>query len=153
MLLDQIKSGNYNGWSVDYVLSEVLGELKADIERRKGLTYLKRDALSRLEISELVTTIEMVKKIPNLKIYKTPSINQIEIYDKVKNLCIQAKDALILISAINLQQGTGNVVLITRDERLLIRGKKEIRTAHPSEYINRCPNNCPTKNICSFYKM
>ena len=152
MLIDSIKSGAYNGWTIDFVLSEVLGQLKSDLERSKGLTYLKRDVLSRFEVNQIVTIIEQIKKIPNLKIFETPPVNQREIYNKVKDLCVQTKDALILISALKAQQKIRNIVLVTRDERFLMRGKKEIATAHPCNYIDRCPDSCPSRSSCYFYK-
>jgi len=152
LLLSKISGGVHRGWTVDYVLSETLGELKNDLERHKHLDYLKREALSDFEIRGLVKIIEQIKKIPNLEIFKAPVTEQKEIYEKVKNLCIEASDALILISALRVREKLGDIILTTRDERFLIRGRKEVQTAHPSEFIDKCPPQCLSKNVCRFYK-
>ena len=152
LLINDISKGVRKGWIIDYVLSETLGELKNNLEKKKHLDYLKREVLSDFEIERLVEIIEQVKRIPNLEIFKTPIIEQKEIFYKVRNLCVEAKDALILISALQIREKWGSIILVSRDERFLVRAKKEVSTAHPSEFIKKCPEECLSKNICKFYK-
>ena len=152
MLVDNIRQGDYNGWTVDYVLSELLGELKGDMERKKGVDHILTETLSSYEITSLVQIVEGLRSMPHLEVFKTPFIEQSKIYEKVRSLCIEAKDAIILISALQLRGTMKNIVLTTRDGKFLVRANKEIATAHPSKYLTKCPVQCLSKSVCRFSK-
>jgi hypothetical protein len=156
LLLNKIRDGTYKGWTVDYVLSELLGNLKGELQNHRHLGHIPKEVLSGQDILGLTQTIEGVKRMPNLEISKARAIEQKEIYEKVKTLCIETKDAPILISTLEVQERLKQlgcpIFLITRDERFMIRARKEILTAHPSKFIVKCPNECLSKNTCKHRK-
>ena len=152
ILLGRIGSGKYEAWTNDFVLSELLGELKADIERRKGFTQIKQDVLSNYEIQELVRIIEQVKKIPNLTIFSDP-VDQHEVYETVRKACIETKDATILLSAISLYNRLRRPTwLVTRDERVLVRAGRLFSIQHPCSLIESCPHDCGSRDTCEHRK-
>lgn len=44
-LLDKVVDGHYNAWISDFVYSEVLGDLKNQLEKRKGLKIAFRETI------------------------------------------------------------------------------------------------------------
>jgi hypothetical protein len=88
--------------------------------------------------------------IPNLKILKTSNIDQEKIFQTLQNICIEATDALVLLSADELGKQVNPIELVTDDNRLLIRGSQLVKTSHPSKYLQKCPTSCPNK--CRHFK-
>lgn len=151
-LIENVKLGGFKAWSADYALSETLGELKRAREERIGVSHLFKEVLSQHEISQMIKIVNEFRKTPNFRVFKPDPISQEEIFDKVKELCVQATDALVLLSALGLEEKLGNTILVTRDDRLLARGKKLVPTAHPRDLVGSCPTNCTNKSICRHYK-
>lgn len=152
ILMERIKNRYYNAWTADYILSETLGRLKGDKERELGLTHIHRQRLTRHEIDQMARIVYEFKDIPNLEVFEPEHITQEEIFDKVKTVCVQAKDALVLLSALNLRNNVSNVTLVTRDDRLIYRGRVLIDVAHPSKYVDSCPQECRSITTCNYRK-
>jgi len=151
-LIEKVKKGDFKAWTVDYALSETLGMLKEKREERIGVKDILRETLSTHEISQMVRIIEEFRKTPNFEVFAPEPVSQEEIFKKVQNICVQATDALVLLSVLNLKEKLGNVILVTRDDKLLVRGKRLISTAHPIELIESCPTNCTSKSMCKYHK-
>ncbi|MHA1628559.1 MAG: hypothetical protein ACTSVS_00025 [Candidatus Heimdallarchaeota archaeon] len=153
ILMNEIKKGNFRGWTVDYVMSEILGELKAEREKKIGVSNISKQTLSPYEVKKLELIVINLRNIPNFDIFKPdPPITQEKIFKTLKELCIQAKDALVILSAVALQRKVGNVTFITRDQKLLVRGKKLINTANPSFFMASCPQSCLSYKNCKYRK-
>lgn len=151
-LLERVKKGDFKAWSADYTLSETLGELKKRKEEKNGVKDVLRETLSTFEIERMTRIIEEFRKTPNLEIFEPKQTSQEKIFDKVKTVCIQATDALVLLSVLDLREKFGNIILATRDGKLLVRAKRLIQTAHPVDLIGSCPSNCISKYECKFHK-
>lgn len=151
-LIEKVRNGSFKAWTVNYALSETLGRLKEKREERIGVKNLSRQTLSAYEISQIVQIIEQFRKTPNFEVFVPEPISQKDIFDKVQNICVQATDALVILSVLNLKEKLGNVTLVTRDRKLLIRSKRLIQTAHPIELIGSCPANCQSKFTCSYHR-
>lgn len=151
-LIEKVRNGDFRAWTVDYTLSETLGRLKEKREERIGVKHILRETLSSHEISQLVQIVEEFRKTPNFEVFIPKPIPQEEIFDKVRNICVQAADALVLLSALYLKETIGDLTLVTRDEKLLVRGKHLIKTAHPIELIDTCPTNCRSTSTCRHHK-
>jgi predicted nucleic acid-binding protein len=153
LLVEEISKGNLKALTADYVLSEIMGKLKSEKEQRKGTGHIQKETLNTTEKIEIQRIVQTVKDIPNLKIFTpTRDISQQEIYEIVRNTCVQTKDALVLLTALDAKNKYKNLGLITRDEKLLIRSKSKIISFHPSDYINKCPPDCVTKGACHHRK-
>jgi len=153
-LIEEIRThkDRFNAWTADFNLSETLGQLKNEKEVEEGKSYSPYELLTPHQIGKMVEIIEAFTQVENIEIFKPKPILQEELFEKVKNLCIQAKDALVLASALYLKKEIGkDVILVTRDERLLIRGRKAMRTTHPINLIDSCPE-CLGYSTCKFRK-
>lgn len=146
-LLRNLPNLGCNGWTTDYVLAETLGELKNALEWKLGKQHIKASVLSMHQIKHLEKIVNQVTHFPSLSILKSPIITQKEIYSIVRDLCVQAKDALVLLSTQKLGTKFANIKLVTRDGKLLSRGKKIVKTAHPSDMLGKCPTTC-SKTRC-----
>jgi len=151
-LIEKVRRGYFKAWSADYALAETLGELKKKREEKIGVEHVLEETLSTYEIQQMIKVIEEFRKTPNFEVFKPEQISQEEIFDKVKNICIQSTDALVLLSVLKLKEKLGNITLATRDEKLLIRGKRLVQTAHPIELVRSCPINCSSKPTCKYRK-
>ena len=151
-LIENIKNGNFEAWTGEYALSETLGQLKAEKEVRMGTQQLPRETVSRFDISQMVAIIENVKKIPHLTIFVSPSITQSDIFNQVQTTCVQATDAMVLLSVLELVKKIQKVTLVTRDERLGVRGSKLVATAHPVNFLAHCPRTCLSLSVCKYRK-
>lgn len=150
-LVEKIGKGEYEAYTADYTLAETLGELKAKREEKIGVKDIPKETLSRYEIARMVTMIEEFRKTPHFAVFKPDPIAQEQIFDKVKSICVQSTDALVLLSALDLKKRLGNLILATRDEKLLVRGKRLIETAHPIELVGVCPPSCLSKENCKHH--
>ena len=148
-IIEEIKNGNFEAWTVDYALSETLGNLKSEKEKQMGTIKTWRETISKYDMMKMVAIIDKIKKIPHLTIFNPKPIPQSDIFDKVQNVCVQATDALILLSILELSKKIKNVTLITRDDRLRVRGGKIVPTAHPIDFLKSCPRPCSTSYTCS----
>lgn len=151
-LIERVKKGDFKAWSADYALSETLGRLKERREEKLGLKDVLRETLSTHEIDQMVKIIEEFRKTPNFDIFEPEPVLQEEIFNRVKSICVQATDALVLLSALNLKAKLGDIVLVTRDKKLLERGKRMIKTAHPIELVGSCPSSCRSRSICRYHR-
>lgn len=149
-LIAKIKNGDFKAWTADYALSETLGRLKEKREERIGVKDVLRETLSSHEIGEMVRIIEEFRKTPNFEVFAPTPVQQDEIFAKVRNVCVQASDALVLLSVLELKKKLGDVVLVTRDSKLLVRSKNLIQTAHPIDLIDSCPSNCRSMSTCTY---
>lgn len=150
-LLRNLSNLGCNGWTTDYILAETLGELKNALERKLGKQHIKSSVLTPHEIKKLEKIVNQVTYFPFLSTLKSPTITQKEIYGAVRDFCVQAKDALVLLSTKKLTTKFANIKLVTRDGKLLSRGKKIVKTAHPSEILGKCPTAC-SKTGCPHRK-
>jgi len=152
-LVEEIGKGNFKAWSADYVLSEILGKLKGEQEEKNRTQRILRETLTEYEKGAIQKIVWDVKNIPNFKIFEpTNPITQQLIYETVRKLCIQTKDALVLLTALDAKNKLKDIELVTRDNKLLVRGKKEIATAHPSKFITNCPKDCQSYSSCRYRK-
>lgn len=153
LLIDDVKSGKLKALIADYVLSEVTGNLKSEKEAKKGTSNVAKETLSPTDKIDIQNIVKTVTSIPNLKVFiPSQPISQQDIYNLVSVVCVQTKDALVLLSALDIKNSIRDIVLVTRDERLLVRSKAKITSAHPSEYINRCPFDCLSRTLCRHRK-
>ena len=150
-LLRNLTKFGCNGWTTDYVLAETLGQLKNALERKLGQQHVKSPVLSTQQIKHLENIISKVVYFPNFHVFKLPIITQKEMYNVVRDGCVQAKDALVILSTRKLGAKLSGAKLVTRDEKLLYRGKKMINTAHPSDILPKCPSVC-SKTRCAHRK-
>jgi hypothetical protein len=148
-LVDCVRTGRIKGLIADYVLSEIMGILKLELERKKGTSNVARETLSPSEKVGLQGIVNNIIKIPNLKIF-TPSkpISQQDIYNLVCRVCVQTKDALVLLTAMEASIKIADFGLVTRDERLLARSRSQIACAHPVAFISKCPADCLSHSFC-----
>jgi len=151
-LVERIRKGEYEAYTADYTLAETLGELKAKREEKIGVKDIPKETLSQHEIGRMVTMIEEFRKTPHFEVFEPEPVAQEQIFDKVKSVCVQSTDALVLLSALDLKKRLGNLILVTRDEKLLARGKRLIETAHPMELVGACPPSCLSKENCRHYR-
>jgi predicted nucleic acid-binding protein len=151
-LLERVRKGDFKAWSADYTLSETLGELKKRKEEQKGVKDILRETLSAFEIEQMAKIIEEFRKTPNLEVFEPKPTTQEKIFDKVKTVCVQATDALVLLSVLDLREKLNDIILTTRDGKLLVRAKRLVRTAHPIELIGSCPTGCTSKYECKFHR-
>lgn len=149
-LIKRISNGDFEAWTADYTLSETLGQLKAEKEFQMGTQKNPKETVSRFDISQMVAIIENVKKIPHLTIFSPSPISQPDIFAQVQNTCVQATDALVLLSVMELSKKIQSVLLVTRDERLGVRGSKVVKTVHPVQLLHHCPKTCGSLNICKY---
>jgi hypothetical protein len=49
LLIDEIAKGNFKAWSVDYVLSEILGNLKGEREIKNRASHILSETLTEPE--------------------------------------------------------------------------------------------------------
>jgi predicted nucleic acid-binding protein len=153
LLLEEIAKGNLKAWSADYVLSEILGNLKGEREEKNRTSHILSETLTELEKATIQKIVSNVKNIPNFKIFQpTKPITQQQIYEIVKRLCIQTKDAIVVLTALDARNTLKGIELVTRDNKLLVRSKKEITTAHPSKFIKSCPRDCLSYFSCKYRK-
>jgi hypothetical protein len=153
LLIDEVSKGNLVGVSADYVLSEIMGNLKTAKEVKKGTAHLSKETLTSAEKAEIQSIVSDVKNIPHLTIFKPiKEISQMDIYNMVSNLCIQTKDALVLLTALDARNKLGDIGFLTRDEKLLVRSRSQINSFHPVAYISKCPSDCQSKLSCSHHK-
>jgi hypothetical protein len=153
LLIDDVTNGKLKALTADYVLSEIMGNLKSEKEAKKGTSYIPRETLTPFEKLQIQNIVMTVKNIPNLKIFSpTKPISQQDIYNIVSKICVQTKDALVLLTALDARSQIAGIGLITRDERLLVRSKSQIASAHPSEYITKCPHDCQSIASCRHRK-
>jgi len=150
----EVEQRDFRAWSTDYSLSEALGTLKDAKEERLGLKYIDKQVLSTYDIAQMVIIIDEFRKTPHFEVFEPEPIQQKEIFEKVKHVCIQAKDALVLLSALTLKNkpATANSVLVTRDDRLLIRASRVTDTAHPVDFLDACPLTCTSRSNCTYRK-
>lgn len=148
-LLEKVGKGEYNAWVSDFVYSETLGELKNAFEKRKNLKSFQGEFIPKKEIDKMISAIELFKKIPNIKSAEIP-LEQDKIYDRVKTLCIEAKDAPIVISVEQLEKMLSReVYLVTADmHSLFFKVKRLIRPLHPSFHMKQCKTECPSYHRC-----
>jgi hypothetical protein len=151
-LVQKVEKGQFKAWSVDYALSETLGILKGEKEERIGTKDISRETLSAYDVTQMVSVIDEFRKTNNFEVFAPEHIPQAEIFDKVKSICVQATDALVLLSVLHLKKKLPNIVLVTRDDKLLVRGKKLVSTAHPIDFLPSCPTKCDSKSICRHRK-
>lgn len=155
-LMENVRKGqqHFKAWSADYSLSEALGILKEAREERLGLKYIDKQVLSTYEIAQMVSIIDEFRKTPNFEVFEPEPIPQKEIFEKVEHVCVQAKDALVLLSALSLRSkpATANAVLVTRDDRLLVRAGKITDTAYPIDFLPSCPSICASHLNCRHRK-
>jgi len=151
-LVENVKKGNFKAWSVDYTLSETLGILKEEKEEKIGVKNVLRETLSAYDVTQMTNIIEQFRKTDNFEVFVPAPFPQTEIFDKVKNICVQATDALVLLSVLHLKRKLPNIILVTRDDKLLVRGKKAVTTAHPIDFLQSCPINCISKSTCKHRK-
>lgn len=152
ILLDLIRNGTYKGWTADYTLCEMLGRMKEKLEAKKQIAYDLKNRLTAQDIAPIIRAVEELRNIPNFEVFKTTKITQEDIYNVVKETCVQAKDALVLLSAIEAGNKLKEITLVTWDGRLLYRGRSKISTAHPSTLISCCPRDCGSIASCKFRK-
>ena len=150
-LLDKIERGHFAAWISDFVYSEVLGELKNRLEKRKGLKVAFRETISRFELARMVSAVETFKKIPNLNSITLP-LDQKMIYDRVRNLCIEAKDAPIILCVEELNKKLSkDVLLVTADmHSIFFKAKKIVKTLHPSFHLDKCTPKCRSYYACQW---
>jgi len=150
-LIDKVENGDYIAWVSDFVYSEALGELKNRLEKRKGLKVSKGEVISKTELERMIETIETFKKTRHLN-STSVSLNQTMIYDRVKTLCIQAKDAPIVMCVEELEQKLKkNVYLVTADmDTLFFKAKRLVKTLHPSFHMEKCTSLCPSYFSCDW---
>lgn len=146
-LLDKIENGQFTAWISDFVYSEVLGELKNRLEKNKGLKVIFGESISRFELARMIKTIETFKKTPNLKSVTIP-LNQKVIYERVKNLCIEAKDAPIVLCVEELEKRISKIFLVTADMHSLFYKAKTVKTLHPSFHLDKCTSDCRSYYQC-----
>jgi len=153
LLIDEVSNGRLTAFTADYVLSEIMGILKTTKEIRKGTAHLLYETLTPTEKAAIQSIIVSLTNMPNLKIF-TPikPISQKDIYDLVRSICIQTKDALVLLTALEAKSKLKELELVTRDAKLMVRSKSQIASAHPSAYINKCPSDCLSKFSCRYRK-
>jgi hypothetical protein len=89
----------------------------------------------------MVEVINNIRQIPNLTIIKTSNINQQQVFETLKNVCVGTTDVIVLMSADELQKNLASLELVTGDNKLLTKGKKMITTTHTSFY-GRCQSTC-----------
>jgi hypothetical protein len=153
LLFDDIKLGKLKALTADYVLSEVTGNLKSEREATKGTSNVAKETLSPADKMGIQSIVKTVTSIPNFKVVMpSQPISQQDIYNIVSMVCVQTKDALVLLTALDIKNKIHDVALVTRDERLLVRSKVKITSAHPSEYIHKCPSDCLTRASCRHRK-
>ena len=151
MLLDKIAQKNYVGYVSDFVYSESLGQMKCQYEIKKHLTFKNEEAVPQEVRAKMAEALEELKKGYNINTVKVP-IDQLKIYDYVRDYCFQAKDAPIVISVEYLKtQLKQDVALVTGDvHSLLYKARKIIPALHPSFHFDWCPKECKSYNTCSF---
>jgi hypothetical protein len=147
-----VKKGEFKAWSADYTLSEALGELKRRKEEKNGTKDVLRETLSNYEIEQMTRIIGEFRKTPNFEIFEPKPTPQEKIFNEVKTVCVQATDALVLLSVLDLREKLGGIILVTRDGKLLVRAKRLIRTAHPAELVGLCPSTCISRYGCKHHK-
>lgn len=148
-LLEKIEKGTYTGWVSDFVYSETLGQLKNEFERRKRLKIFNEEFIPKPELRKMIDTIELFKKIPHVK-STTMLIDQRVIYDRVKTLCIEAKDAPVVMCVEYLEKSLSRqVYLVTADmHSLFFKVKRLVRSLHPSFHLIKCKIECPSYYRC-----
>lgn len=153
LLIEEITKGDLKAWTADYVLSEILGNLKSAREAKNQTQHILRETLTEPEKLTIQKIVWELRNIPNFKIFQPPNpITQQQIYDIVKRLCIQTKDAMVLLTALEAQSILRNLELVTRDNKLSVRSKNEIMVAHPSKFIKSCPRDCLSYSSCKYKK-
>jgi len=141
-------SSEFKAWTSDYILSETLGKMKDIYEEKKGLKGALRETIPKSDISKMVQILEDFKRTPNLDTMKA-EIDSKAVYEKVRDLCIETKDAPVVLSVLELQEKLRRQVkLVTADMKLFVRAKKNLRTLHPSFHLHKCPSNCKTYYFC-----
>jgi predicted nucleic acid-binding protein len=150
-LLNKIRHGDHDAWVTDFVYSETLGEIKNRLEKKKGLKASRREVISKFELARIIKTIEIFKKTPHLESATIP-LDQTMIYDRVKESCIEAKDAPIILCVEQLQKKmSGDVYLVTADmHSLFFKAQKFVKTLHPSFHMNRCTSECRSYYSCNW---
>jgi hypothetical protein len=150
-LLDKIEKGDYNAWISDFVYSETLGELKNDYEKKRRLKPFEGEFIPKPALEKMIGTIEDFKKTPNLKSTTIP-LDQTMIYDRVRTLCIEAKDAPVVMCVEYLEKTLGRqVYLVTADMRsLFFKVKRLVRPLHPSFHMEECKTECPSYHSCQW---
>jgi predicted nucleic acid-binding protein len=151
-LVERIKKGKFKGWSTDYALAETLGNLKKEREISLQKAYVLKEVVTPYEVAGMVKIIQNLTQASNFNVFAPTPIPQVAIFNEVKDVCVQATDAFVLLSVIELRKKLPDVVLVTRDERLLVRGSKEIPTSHPIGFMTSCPSNCKSKLTCKHQK-
>ncbi len=146
-LLQKIENGRFTAWISDFVYSEALGELKNRLEKKKGLKVAFRETISSFERTTMIQTIETFKKIPNLKSVTIP-LDQKLIYTRVKTLCIEAKDAPIVLCVEELAKKISHVFLVTADMHSLFFKARTVKTLHPSFHLDKCTSACRSYYNC-----
>jgi predicted nucleic acid-binding protein len=147
-LIEKVKNGDFKAWAADYAMAETLGRLKESLEERRKISYIWKEVLTTYDVEQMVKIIDEFRKTPNFEVFRPDPISQRDIFDKVRSICVQATDALILLSVLNLKEKLSNVTLITRDNKFLIRARRLVPTAHPIHLVKSCPTNCTSKSIC-----
>ena len=150
-LLNKIRDGHYDAWISDFVYSETLGEMKNRLEKKKGLKVERREVISKFELARIIETIETFKKTPNLKSITIP-LDQMMVYDRVKESCIEAKDAPIVLCVEQMQKKMlRDVYLVTADmHSLFFKARKFVKTLHPSFHMNKCISECLSYYSCNW---
>jgi hypothetical protein len=141
-LLRNLVLVNCEAWLTDYALAESLGELKSNLEKKLGIHQVKSQGLSPQQISGLENIVNQILSFPHLHVFRSPNITQKEIYDVVRKACVQAKDALLIVSVEKLRLTYPKAKLVTRDEKLLSRAPLIVDTVYPSEILGKCPLTC-----------
>lgn len=124
-ILNLIREGRIEGWISDYVMAEVLNNLKV-----AKMKELNKDVLTQEEIKEITDVLEDFIKIVNLKMLSALT-EDIDVYNYVKSICINAKDSFILHSAIKLKTD----FLISRDEKLKNRIQEIVNIEYPKIFL------------------
>mgnify|MGYP001070807765 CR=1 FL=1 len=150
MFLDKVASGHIKGLTSDFVLSELLGILKGEREKKLGLEKVKREVLSKHDKEVIDESIRLIRQ--NIKSAEIPEIEHEEIYETVLNLCVTVKDAMVLQSARKLREKIKeDTCIVSRDDRMLYRGWRLMPVFFPSHFIDRCPSDCVTP--CNYRKV
>jgi hypothetical protein len=150
-LLEKISQKEYTAYVSDFVYSESLGEMKSQYENKKHLTYKHEEAVPQEVRARMSEALEELKKGYNINTVKVP-IDQLKVYEYVRNYCFQAKDAPIVLSVEYLKtQLKQDVSLVTGDvHSLLFKARKIIPVAHPSFHFDWCPKECKSYSVCNW---
>lgn len=150
-LLEKIGRKQYSAYISDFVYSESLGEMKCKYESAKHLSYKHEDAVPKDVRERMVQAIEEFKKGYNLNSVQIP-LDQLQVYQYVRDYCLQAKDAPIVLSAQYLMRKLKtDVYLVTSDmQSLFYKASKILKTLHPSFHLEYCPKECMLYSTCQW---